>query len=195
MRMLGDQPSLAQTRVSHRGDGDRRGVARADPALPPRRLAYLLGFLRLRRTDGLGVVAAVRPRPRAVPAVRVPARRGHRDRHRVPARGDPQSGARRRELSTPCSRCISAGIGAALAAMRQVWIQSLPKGSGAGVRDGPQLHDGDDAARRRHRAKVLTGSGECAEARLGVPRPAIPAWTLVFFIAMIVAAIALTRQD
>jgi len=44
-------------------------------------------------------------------------------------------------------------------------------------------------------AKVFTGSGECAEAGWYFLGLAIPSWTLVFFIAMMVAAIVLVRRD
>jgi disulfide bond formation protein DsbB len=44
-------------------------------------------------------------------------------------------------------------------------------------------------------AKVFKGSGECAETGWLFLGLAIPAWTLVFFIAMMVAAIVLVRRD
>ena len=44
-------------------------------------------------------------------------------------------------------------------------------------------------------SRVLKGSGECAEQGWVFLGLAIPAWTFVFFIAMIVAAIALSRRD
>ena len=43
--------------------------------------------------------------------------------------------------------------------------------------------------------KALTGSGECAEKGWVFLGLSIAGWTLVFFIAMIVAAIALIRRD
>jgi disulfide bond formation protein DsbB len=44
-------------------------------------------------------------------------------------------------------------------------------------------------------AKVFAGSGECAEKSWELMGLAIPGWTLVFFIAMAVAALALIRRD
>jgi disulfide bond formation protein DsbB len=44
-------------------------------------------------------------------------------------------------------------------------------------------------------SKVFKGSGECAEAGWYFLGLAIPSWTLVFFIAMMVAAIVLVRRD
>jgi disulfide bond formation protein DsbB len=44
-------------------------------------------------------------------------------------------------------------------------------------------------------ARVLKGSGECAEQGWLFLGLAIPAWTFVFFVAMIAAAIALVRRD
>ena len=43
--------------------------------------------------------------------------------------------------------------------------------------------------------EVFKGSGECAEAGWYFLGLAIPAWTLAFFIAMMVAAIVLIRRD
>ena len=71
---------------------------------------------------------------------------------------------------------IVAGIGAALAAWH-VWIQAQPKGSVAAC------------------GRVLKGSGECAEQGWLFMGLAIPSWTFVFFIAMIVCAFALIRRE
>ena len=46
-----------------------------------------------------------------------------------------------------------------------------------------------------HLTRVFKGSGECAEAGWYFLGLAIPAWTLVFFIAMMAAAIVLIRRD
>ena len=43
--------------------------------------------------------------------------------------------------------------------------------------------------------KVLEGSGECAEKGWVFLHLSIAGWTLVFFIAMIAASLALTRRD
>lgn len=88
---------------------------------------------------------------------------------------------------------ITAGIGAGLAAW-QVWIQAQPKGSvaacGMGLDYMLETLPLTDVISR-----VLKGSGECAEQGWVFLGLAIPSWTFVFFIAMIVAAIALVRRD
>ena len=88
---------------------------------------------------------------------------------------------------------ITAGIGAGLAAWH-VWIQGQPKGSvpacGMGLDymlDTMPLFDVI--------ARVLKGSGECAEQGWVFLGLAIPSWTFVFFVAMIAAALALVRRD
>ena len=88
---------------------------------------------------------------------------------------------------------ITAGIGAGLAAW-QVWIQGQPKGSvpacGMGLDymlDTMPLFDVI--------ARVLKGSGECADQGWVFLGLAIPSWTFVFFVAMIAAALALIRRD
>ncbi|MEP7275069.1 MAG: disulfide bond formation protein B [Betaproteobacteria bacterium] len=43
--------------------------------------------------------------------------------------------------------------------------------------------------------RTLTGSGECAEKGWVLLGLSIAGWTLVFFVAMIVAAFALVRRD
>ena len=88
---------------------------------------------------------------------------------------------------------ITAGIGAALAAW-QVWIQAQPKGSVASCGMGLDYML-DTLPLAEVIGKVLQGSGECAEQGWLLMGLAIPAWTFVFFIAMIAAAIALIRRD
>ena len=79
-------------------------------------------------------------------------------------------------------------------AMRHVWIQSLPKGEvpecGMGLNYMVETMPLSDVL-----SKVFTGSGECAEAGWYFLGLTIPAWTLVFFIAMMAAAIVLVRRD
>jgi len=86
------------------------------------------------------------------------------------------------------------GLFGAITAMRHVWIQSLPKDEvpacGMGLNYMLETMPLADVL-----AKVFKGSGECAEAGWLFLGLAIPAWTLVFFIAMMVAAIALIRRD
>jgi protein dithiol:quinone oxidoreductase len=79
-------------------------------------------------------------------------------------------------------------------AMRHVWIQSLPKGEvpscGMGLDYMLETLPLTDVLTR-----VFKGSGECAEAAWVFLGLAIPSWTFVFFVAMIVAAFALIRRD
>jgi protein dithiol:quinone oxidoreductase len=87
---------------------------------------------------------------------------------------------------------IAAGTGAALAAW-QVWIQAQPKGSvaacGMGLNYMMETMPFTEVI-----ARVLKGSGECAEQGWLFMNLAIPAWTFVFFVAMIIAAFALIRR-
>ena len=86
------------------------------------------------------------------------------------------------------------GIFGAVTAMRHVWIQSLPKDEvpacGMGLNYMLETMPLADVL-----AKVFKGSGECAEQGWLLLGLSIPAWTLVFFIAMTVAAIVLIRRD
>jgi disulfide bond formation protein DsbB len=88
---------------------------------------------------------------------------------------------------------IVAGAGAALAG-RQIWLQSLPKDQvpacGMGLNYMLETLRFADVI-----AKVLAGSGECAEKGWEFFGLSIAGWTFVFFVAMIVAAIALVRRD
>ena len=88
---------------------------------------------------------------------------------------------------------LISGTGALLAAWH-VWIQGQPKGSvpacGMGLNYMLETLPLTDVLTR-----VFKGSGECAEAAWVFLGLAIPSWTFVFFVAMIVAAIALVRRD
>ncbi|MFO1323482.1 MAG: disulfide bond formation protein B [Burkholderiales bacterium] len=88
---------------------------------------------------------------------------------------------------------IASGIGAGLAAWH-VWIQAQPKGSvaacGMGLNYMLETLPLTDVIGR-----VLKGSGECAEQGWLFLGLAIPAWTFVFFIGLIAVAIALIRRD
>ena len=79
-------------------------------------------------------------------------------------------------------------------AMRHVWIQSLPKGEvpacGMGLNYMLETLPLTEVL-----SKVFKGSGECAETAWIFLGLAIPSWTLVFFVAMIAAAIVLIRRD
>jgi len=86
------------------------------------------------------------------------------------------------------------GLFGAVTAARHVWIQSLPKDEvpacGMGLNYMLETMPLADVLE-----KVFKGSGECAEVGWNLLGLAIPAWTLVFFIAMMVAAIVLIRRD
>ena len=88
---------------------------------------------------------------------------------------------------------ILGGAGAALA-LRQVWLQSLPKDQVpvCGMSLGYML---DTLPLTETLRKVLEGSGECAEKAWEFLHLSIAGWTLVFFIATVVATFALIRRD
>ena len=75
-----------------------------------------------------------------------------------------------------------------------VWIQGQPKGAvpacGMGLNYMLETMPLTDVL-----SKVFKGSGECAEVGWNFLGLAIPSWTLVFFVAMMVAAITLARRD
>ncbi len=87
----------------------------------------------------------------------------------------------------------ASGIGAGLAAWH-IWIQGQPKGSvaacGMGLDYMLETLPLTDVISR-----VLKGSGECAEQGWLFLGLAIPSWTFVFFVAMIAATFALVRRD
>lgn len=87
---------------------------------------------------------------------------------------------------------LAAGVGAAVAA-RQVWLQSLPPDKvpacGPGLSYMIETLPFTDML-----ATVLKGSGECAKIDWRFLDLTMPAWTLVLFLTMIAAAIALTRR-
>ena len=89
---------------------------------------------------------------------------------------------------------VIVGLFGTVTAMRHVWIQSLPKGEvpecGMGLNYMLESMPLADVL-----AKVFKGSGECAEIGWKFLDLAIPAWTLVFFVAMMAAAMALARRD
>jgi disulfide bond formation protein DsbB len=89
--------------------------------------------------------------------------------------------------------CVAGGIGVAVAA-RHVWIQAQPRGTVASC--GMSLdYMLESLPFTDVIGKVFGGSGECAEAGWLFLDLGIPAWTLVFFVAMTVAALALVRRD
>jgi protein dithiol:quinone oxidoreductase len=88
---------------------------------------------------------------------------------------------------------LFAGAGAALAT-RQVWLQTLPKdlvpSCGMGISYMLDTLPFSDVI-----MKTLAGSGECAEKGWVFMNLSIAGWSLVFFVTMIVAALALIRRD
>ena len=90
LNAFGTNPSLAQT--AYRMLVWTVGMTSlALMLLPPRRIAYLLGALVCAALMGWALWLQYGLEPRSVPAVHLPAHRRHRDRRRVPDRGDPQS--------------------------------------------------------------------------------------------------------
>ncbi len=88
---------------------------------------------------------------------------------------------------------LLAAAGSAFAA-RQVWLQSLPKDQVPACGMGLSYMM-DTMPFREVLDKVLAGSGECAEKGWEFQGLAIPGWTLVFFIAIAIYALALIRRD
>ena len=88
---------------------------------------------------------------------------------------------------------VFAGAGAAFAG-RQVWLQALPKDQvpacGPGISYMMESMPYLDVVK-----KVFAGSGQCAEKGWEFLGLAIAGWTLVFFVAMIIAAFALIRRE
>ncbi len=88
---------------------------------------------------------------------------------------------------------LVAGAGAGFAG-RQIWLQALPKDQvpacGMGLSYMMESMPWLDVITR-----VLKGSGECAEKAWVFLGLSIAGWTFVFFVGMIVAAIALIRRD
>ncbi len=88
---------------------------------------------------------------------------------------------------------LAAGTGAVLAS-RQVWLQSLPKDQvpacGMGISYMMDTMPFLDVITR-----VFAGSGECADKAWVFLGLSIAGWTLVFFIAVTIYAMALIRRD
>lgn len=191
LNAIGTNPSLMQT--SYRMLVWTIGVTSlALLALPPRRLAYLLGFL---VCAGLMAWALwlqygldLDPCPLCVfqriaviatgavfllAAIHNPGRTGA-------------------AVYAGLTVMVS-GIGAGLAAWH-VWIQAQPKGAVAACGMGLNYML-ETLPLTEEIGRVLKGSGECAEQGWLFMGLAIPSWTFVFFIAMIAAAIALIRRD
>jgi disulfide bond formation protein DsbB len=190
-KWFGANPTLAQT--SYRIVVMSIGVTSlALLILPPRRPAYLLGFLvcaglmgwALWLQYGLGLdpcplCALQRLAVIAIGIVFLVA--GLHNPGRIGA------------IVYAVLTVLIAGFGV-VTAIRHVWIQSLPKGEvpacGMGLDYMLETLPLTDVL-----ARVFQGSGECAESGWLFMDLAIPAWTLVFFVVFIAAALALIRRD
>ena len=160
--------------------------------LPPRRLAYALGTLVCAGLIGYALYAqyvlGLEPCPLcifqrvgviacgvvfALATIHAPGRRG--------------------AAGYAMLTLIAAGLGAAVS-VRHLWIQSLPPSQVPAC--GPGLnYMMDTLPFAEVLQKVLAGSGECAAIDWRFLGLTLPGWTLVFFLTMIVAAIALVRRD
>jgi protein dithiol:quinone oxidoreductase len=161
-------------------------------ALPPRRLGYVLGFLVCAGLMGFALYLQfaldLEPCPLcilqriAIVAMGVV--------FLIAAFHNPE---RPGATAYALLQLILGGAGAALA-LRQVWLQSLPKDQVpvCGMSLGYML---DTLPLGETLRKVLEGSGECAEKAWEFLHLSIAGWTLVFFVATVVAAFALIRRD
>ena len=191
LRSFGAQPAMSE--AAYRVFVMTLGVASlALIALPPRRAAYLLGFivcaalmawaLWLQYVQGLEPCPLCMFQRVCVSAVGIV--------FLIAAIQNPgRTGAAFYAVLT----LIIAGAGAGLAA-RQVWLQALPKDQvpacGMGLSYMMDTLPFFDVV-----GKVLAGSGECAEKGWVFIGLSIAGWTFVFFVSMIAAAIALIRRD
>ena len=191
LRTFGAQPAMSES--AYRVFVMTLGVAAlALIVLPPRRAAYLLGFivcaalmgwaLWLQYGEGLEPCPLCMFQRVCVSAVGVV--------FLIAAIHNPRrAGAAFYAVLT----LIIAGAGAAFAA-RQIWLQALPKDQvpacGMGLSYMMDTLPFTDVVR-----KVLEGSGECAEKGWVFLGLSIAGWTFVFFASMIAAAIALIRRD
>jgi len=190
-RWLGNDPSLTQTlyRIAVMAIGV---TSLALILLPPRKLAYLLGFVvcaglmgwALWLQYGMGIepcpLCAFQRIAVSVIGIIFLAAFIHNPRN----------------LGATIYAglvLIVAGGGGALAA-RHVWLQSLTPDQvpacGMGISYMLESMPFLDVLK-----KVYAGSGECAEKGWEFLGLAIPGWTFVFFIAMTVVAFALTKRD
>jgi len=190
-RWFGNEPSLAQSlyRIGVMSIGV---VSLALILLPPRKIAYLLGFLVCAGLMGwalwLQYGLGLEPCPLCV-----------FQRIAVSTIGvvflvafvqNPRSFGAAIYAGLVL---VIAGGGAAFAG-RQVWLQALPKDQvpacGMGFSYMMETLPFVDVLK-----KVFAGSGECAEKGWEFLGLAIPGWTLVFFIAMTITAFALIRRE
>ncbi len=188
---LGSTPSLAQT-VYRMLVWTVGATSLALLLLPPRRLAYLLGFLvcagLMAWAFYLQYVLELEPCPLCV-----------FQRIAVIATGvvflvaAAHNPGRTAATVYALLTLLISGTGAAIAAWH-VWIQAQPKGTVAACGMGLNYML-ETLPFTEVISRVLKGSGECAEAGWLFMGLAIPSWTFVFFIAMIASAFALIRRD
>jgi disulfide bond formation protein DsbB len=160
--------------------------------LPPRRVAYLLGFLVCAGLMGwalwLQYGLGLEPCPLCV-----------FQRVAVIATGVVflaafiQNPGRNGAAFYALLTLVASGIGAGIAAWH-VWIQGQPKGAVAACGMGLDYML-ETLPLTEVIGRVFRGSGECAEQGWLLFGLAIPSWTFVFFIAMIAAAFAVIRRD
>jgi len=190
-RWLGNDPSLTQTlyRIAVMAIGVS---SLALILLPPRRLAYLLGFIVCAALMGwalwLQYGMGIEPCPLCA-----------FQRIAVSVIGLVFLAAfihNPRDLGAAIYAglvLVAAGGGGAVAA-RHVWLQSLPPDQvpacGMGLSYMMESLPLLDVLK-----KVYAGSGECAEKGWEFLGLAIPGWTFVFFIAMTIVAFALIRRE
>jgi disulfide bond formation protein DsbB len=190
-RRFGAEPSLAQSgfRVAFMTIGV---ASLALLLLPPRRVAYLLGFLVcaglmgwafwLQYGEGLEPCPLCMFQRVAVCAVGI-----------VFLLAFLQNPSRRGASVYAILTLLFAGAGAGFAG-RQIWLQALPKDQvpACGMGIGYML---DTLPLADVITRTLTGSGECAEKGWELLGLSIAGWTFVFCVAMIVAAFARMRRD
>jgi disulfide bond formation protein DsbB len=191
LRMFAEGPSLAQT--SYRIAVMAIGVGSlALILLPARRLAWFLGFVFCGALMGFALylqyVVELDPCPLCI--LQRVATIGCGVLFLVAALHNP---GRVGTWVYTALLVIVAGAGLAIAS-RHVWIQSLPKDKvpecGMGLEYMLETLPLADVV-----TKVFTGSGECAAVDWVFLNLSIPAWTLVMFVAIIVAALAIARRD
>jgi disulfide bond formation protein DsbB len=191
LRSFGAQPAMSES--AYRVFVMTLGVASlALIVLPPRRTAYVLGFivcaalmawaLWLQYGEGLEPCPLCMFQRVCVSAVGI-----------VFLIAAIQNPGRRSAAFYAMMTMIIAGAGAAFAA-RQIWLQALPKDQvpacGMGLSYMMDTLPFTDVVR-----KVLEGSGECAEKGWVFLGLSIAGWTFVFFVSMIAASVALIRRD
>jgi disulfide bond formation protein DsbB len=160
--------------------------------LPPRRIGYVLGFLAVLGLLGFGYylqfVEQLEPCPMCI-FQRV-CFLGMGLVFLVAIFHNPGRGG---ATVYALLQLLIGGTGAGLA-IRQVWLQSLPKDQvpscGMGLKYMLDTLPLTDVLR-----KVFQGSGECAEKAWVFLHLSIAGWALVFFVAIVVATFALARRD